>query len=147
MKIIKSIILFSTVCSMVVSSQLALANSLEVQKVAKYIKSVGQVKEEIREAILACQESGCSGYGMHSVGMRICELVQALDIKVDGKISGKHLSNRRTISISKSDISLMRMILSQCQWKAYLQNDPPDFIYVPTPKISQIVNKQLKIPL
>ncbi|MGB6294700.1 MAG: hypothetical protein WBF90_00790 [Rivularia sp. (in: cyanobacteria)] len=147
MKIIKSIVLFSTVCSIFASSQLALANSSEVQNIAKNIKSVGQVKEEIREVILACQKSGCSRYGMHSVGMRICKQVQALNIKVNGKISGKRLSNRRAIPISKSDISLMRMILSQCRWEASLQGDPPDFVYTPTPKISQRINRQLRIPL
>lgn len=147
MKIIKSIILFSTICSVFANSQLALANSSEVQNVAKNIKSVGQVKEEIREVILACQKSECSRYGMHSVGMRICKQVQALNIKVNGKISGKRLSNRRAIPISKSDISLMRMILSQCRWEAYLQSDRPDFVYAPTPKISQRINRQLRIPL
>ncbi len=147
MKIVKSIILFSTICSIFASSQLALANPPEIQRVAENIKSVGQVKKEIREVILVCQESGCSGYGMHSVNMRICKLVQALNIKVNGKISGKRLSTRRAIPISKSDINLMRMILSQCRWESHLQSDPPDFIYAPTPKIRQRINRQLRIPL
>lgn len=149
MKIIKSIILFAAISSVAVSSQLASANSPEVQKAAKYIKSVGQVKTEIRENILACQETGCSGYGMHSMSMRVCELTQALDIKVNGRISGKRLSNSRAIPISKSDISLMRMILSQCKWQVYTphQNDPPDFIYAPTDKMRQKIHRQLGIPL
>ncbi|BAZ18882.1 hypothetical protein NIES4071_107670 (plasmid) [Calothrix sp. NIES-4071] len=133
--------------SIAVSSQLASANSPEVQKMANSIKSVGEVKGEIREAISDCQEGGCSGYGMHSMGMRICKLVQALDIKVNGKISSKRLSNRQAIRISKSDTSLMRMILSQCKWKVRFPEDPPDFIYAPAPKISQKINRQLKIPI
>ncbi|RUS93301.1 hypothetical protein DSM106972_096570 [Dulcicalothrix desertica PCC 7102] len=148
MKIIKSIILISAISGIAFSSQIASANSPEVQKVAKHIKSVGQVKEEIREIISSCQESGCSGYGIHSLGMRICELTQALDIKVNGKISGKRLSNRQTIPISKSDISLMRMILSQCQWQVYhAHNDPPDFTYRPTAKMRQKINRQFRIPV
>lgn len=147
MKKHKNITIFLAIISTVfVNLQPVLANSTEVQKTARNIKSVAQVKQYLREVMSPC-EDGCSGYGLHIRAIRVCELVQALDIRVQGKISRKRSFSERNIPISKSDINLMRLILSQCKWVVRLPGDPADFVYYPNPKIKQQINKQLKIKL
>jgi hypothetical protein len=145
MNSVKKIILAFTITSTIMTNvQSVLASSSEAQKIARNIKSVSQVKEYLRETMSPC-EGGCSGYGLHIRAMRVCELVEAVDIKVKGKITRRSPLPGKSMSISKSDLNLMRLIYSQCKWYVRLPNDPPDFVYHPKPEIERKINRKIGI--
>jgi hypothetical protein len=88
---------------------------LRHEKLIEAIYSVQQVKDELRrvmDGLAKCGTGSCVNY--HSE--RICELVGALDVKVNGKIVGKMSGwAEAKIAISDTDIELMKLILGQCK--------------------------------
>jgi hypothetical protein len=107
-----------------------LANKTEVRKTATTIKSVLEVKDSLKELRSPCV-GGCSGYGLHIRAARMCTLVQALDTRIGGKIVKKSLppSSEKLISISRSDLNLMKMIYKQCKWYKWNSSDYSELTY------------------
>jgi hypothetical protein len=122
----------------------AAVNNPEVQKTAAEIQSVSQVKGYLQELMSPCS-SGCSGYGLHLRAVRICTLVQALDVKTGGKIlQGQSLnSNQKNISINKTDRDLMKMIYGQCKLYKRLPSDSSELTYIPTANARQKIENSL----
>lgn len=64
-----------------------LAQQTQGQKLVDSIQSVAQVKGKIKQIFTDLNQCN-SGYCFNSMTTEICELVGALDVKVDGKIVG-----------------------------------------------------------
>ncbi len=119
-------------------------NEAEVQKAVSEIQSVSQVKGSLKDLISPCPH-GCSGYGLHLKAVRICTLVQALDVKTGEKIlQNKSLgSNKKVISINRADRDLMKIIYSQCKLYKRLPSDSPELTYSPTTNSRQKIENLL----
>jgi len=92
----------------------AIAQPRDLGKFVDSIRSVDQVKKDIRELIITvdgCAVGSC--YNFNSTA--ICELVGALDVQVNGQIIGGVLGGSAKIPISRSDLTLMKDIFSQCK--------------------------------
>jgi len=97
---------------------------LGTSKVEQYIasiKSVDDVKRRIRDAL---DEDCGTGACVDVNASEICDLVAALDVRVDYQITGSFTSvdpktgiakPQPTIPVSQSDIKLMKLIFSQCK--------------------------------
>ena len=92
----------------------------EVEQYIASIKSVDDVKRRIRDAL----DEDCTGACVDVNASEICDLVAALDVRVDYQITGSFTSVDRktgiakpqpTIPVSQSDIKLMKLIFSQCK--------------------------------
>ncbi|AFY75170.1 hypothetical protein Syn7502_03304 [Synechococcus sp. PCC 7502] len=92
------------------------AQTRDLQKFVDSIRSVEQVKKNIGKLIVAidnCAVGSCFNFNSTA----ICELVATLDVQVNGQIVGGMTSvgSAGKIPISKSDLSLMQDIFSQCK--------------------------------
>jgi hypothetical protein len=121
-----------------------IGNNPEVQKAVAEIQSVPQVKRYLQDLISPCL-SGCSGYGLQLRAIRICTLVQALDVKTGGKIlqSQSLISNQKVININRGDRDLMQMIYGQCKLHKRLPSDSPELNYIPTSNARQKIENLL----
>jgi hypothetical protein len=92
-----------------------LLSSLILPVSAKAI-SVNDTKIQIREFISAWDSDACAGICQTSRKFGICSLVEDLDKQVGGKIVGiKPKRKMQPLSISRSNLDLMKLIYSQCQ--------------------------------
>ncbi len=127
----------------------AIAQS-DPQKFVESVKSVEQVKSRIANLIRTvddCSVGSC--FNNNSTG--ICELVAALDVQVNGQILGEvtAVTTPPKIPISKSDLSLMREIFSQCKPTNYQYWNFSSMLhvyYVPKPEVDQRVRQALGVP-
>jgi hypothetical protein len=74
-----------------------------VEKFVASIKSVKQAKSELKsnfEYLDQCQVGSC----MNEISIAICEVVGALDVKVNGQIIGAMSSDKAEIAISPDDL-------------------------------------------
>lgn len=126
---------------------LCIANDSNTRSYINNIKSVEQVKASIRDSL---NENCGTGHCWSFNAKRICEMVAALDVKVDYQITVTFSSEKASpeIEISKSDIELMRLIFSQCKPTNYQFWSYGQILYVvydPSPKIDLKVRKLLNI--
>jgi hypothetical protein len=126
-----------------------LAQQTQGQKLVDSIQSVAQVKGKIKQIFTDLNQCN-SGYCFNSMTTEICELVGALDVKVDGKIVGAMSGGSEgKISISASDLKLMKKIFSQCKatnyqywnWETVLH-----VTYSPTSQIDKEIRAALGAP-
>jgi hypothetical protein len=120
----------------------------EGKKLVDSIQSVAQVKKELKQAfetLNQCNTGGC----FNNTTTYICELVGALDVKVDGKIVERMSGGSdRKIPISTSDLKLMKKIFTQCKptnyqywnWETILH-----VTYSPTDKIDREIRSALGV--
>jgi hypothetical protein len=84
------------------------------EKFVDSIKSVKQAKSELKvafERLDQCQFGSC--YEENSIA--ICEIVGALDAKIDGEIIGAMNSGGQEIDISAEDLHEMKELFAQCK--------------------------------
>jgi hypothetical protein len=128
----------------------AIAQQRDLRQFVDSIKSVEQVKKEIGRLISAvdnCKVGSCFNFNSTA----ICELVAALDVQVNGQIVGgmTSIGSQGKIPISKSDLSLMRDIFSQCKPTNYQYWNFESMLhvyYVPKPELDQKVRQALGLP-
>jgi hypothetical protein len=78
--------------------------------------SVSDTKIKVRELISAWDSDACFGTCQVSREFGVCSLVEGLDKQVAGKIAGGKAKRKgQSLSISKSDLVLMKLIYNQCQ--------------------------------
>jgi hypothetical protein len=118
-----------------------------IQLAVKEIDSVEKAKYFLQNNIRCSDPTGCSGYGMWIRAVNVCRLVKAVNIKVGGKIILNSSVKRKnsSLSISRSDTKLMRMIYSQCKSRRYIDspNNPVELVYWPSSSASEKVDKIL----
>ncbi|MBD2359388.1 hypothetical protein H6G41_33235 [Tolypothrix sp. FACHB-123] len=140
-------LIISTVLSLGLQNHVSAQTSGE--KLVNSIKSVSQVKQQLKETFENLNQCN-SGYCFNIMTTDICQLVGALDVKVNGKIIGLMFgSSEGQISISASDLKLMKKILSQCKstnnqywnWESVLH-----VFYSPTPQIDREIRAALGAP-
>ncbi len=119
------------------------------EKLVDSIKSVADVKRQLKQIFTdlnQCNSGGC----LNNMNTDICELVGALDVKVDGTIIGAMSgASDKKISISASDLKLMQKIFTQCKitnyqywnWESVLHVN-----YSPTPQIDREIRAALGAP-
>ncbi|MBD2667371.1 hypothetical protein [Richelia sinica] len=97
---------------------------------AQKIKSVSEVKNDLREYIkISSDGTGCAGPCEVTRELSICSLVEDLDIRVRGKISGiVPKSKHSLLRISKFDLQTMRLIYKSCEPVA--TEDLPPYIKI-----------------
>lgn len=121
------------------------ANESSVQKFVDSIKSVEQVKQEIRGSLTErCGGGHC--WNFHA--SRICELTAALDVRVGYAITGTFENAKRSIQISDADLRLMKLIFSQCKPSNYQYWNYSQLLHVvydPSPKVASQVSESLGI--
>ncbi|MBD2255840.1 hypothetical protein [Nostoc parmelioides] len=83
-------------------------------KLVDSIKSVAQVKKDLKQTLEALDRCGV-GSCFNSTSTYICELVGALDVKVNGRIIGEMSGGNSSLPITASDLKLMKKIFSQCK--------------------------------
>ena len=117
----------------------------QIQSAVKEIDSVEKAKSFLQES-LRCP-GGCSGYGMWVRAVNVCRLVKAVNIKVGGKIipNSSVKRNNSSLSISKTDTKLMKMIYGQCKSQRYidLASNPIELVYSPSSSVREKVDKIL----
>jgi hypothetical protein len=119
----------------------------QIQSAVKDIDSVERAKYFLKNSIQCPDPTGCSGYGMWIRAVNVCRLVKAVNIKVGGKIipNSSVKRNNSSLSISKTDTKLMKMIYSQCKLRRH--NDSPsnpiELVYWPSSPISEKIDKIL----
>jgi hypothetical protein len=93
---------------------------LQKKELVDSIKSVNQVKEALRNTLESLDECGI-GSCFNDRKTQICELVGALDVRVNGKISdGMQLNDaEQYIDISENDLKLMKIIFNNCKATTY----------------------------
>ncbi|BAZ83605.1 hypothetical protein PN497_02550 [Sphaerospermopsis kisseleviana CS-549] len=126
-----------------------LAQQTQGQKLVDSIQSVAQVKRQLKELFTNLNQCGTGGC-FNMITTNICELVGALDVKLDGKIIGEMSGFSDTkLPISASDLKLMKKIFSQCKptnyqywkWETVLHVG-----YDPTPQIDKEIRAALGAP-
>jgi hypothetical protein len=112
------------------------------------IQSVDQVKKAIKrsiEGINECQAGSC----YNSRSRQICEMVAALDVKINGLIINEMKTLGKTgLPISENDLALMLQIFQQCRPTNYQYWQYPyllHVIYSPLPQADQQIRKLLGI--
>jgi hypothetical protein len=131
------------------------AGEAETRAYVDSIKSVEQVKKEIREALT---ETCGTGHCWNSQATRICNAVGALDVKLDYAIAGTFTTpkpeavpseNRASpLKVSNADLGLMKLIFSQCKptnYQYWSFGSILHVIYAPTPKVDAEVRKRFGI--
>ncbi|MDR3628880.1 MAG: hypothetical protein P4L42_00945 [Desulfocapsaceae bacterium] len=93
---------------------------LQKEELVNSIKSVNEVKEALKNALKSLDECGF-GSCFDARTTQICELVGALDVRVNGKISdGMQLNQaEQYIDISENDLKLMKIIFKNCKATTY----------------------------
>ena len=126
----------------------AYAGEAAVKGFVDSIKSVEQVKQEIREALTAQCEGSC--WNMYST--RICDLTAGLDVKVGYRITDtftdESTRKQASIQISPQDLKLMKLIFSQCKPSNYQYWNFGQILhvqYTPSDKVSAQVNRLLGV--
>jgi hypothetical protein len=128
----------------------AVAQQRDLRQFVDSVKSVEQVKRDIARLISTVDNCGVgSCFNFNSTA--ICELVAALDVQVNGQIVGGMTSvgSQGKIPISKSDLSLMRDIFSQCKPTNYQYWNFESMLhvyYAPKPELDQKVRQALGLP-
>ncbi|MEA5579817.1 hypothetical protein VB620_00500 [Nodularia harveyana UHCC-0300] len=126
-----------------------LGQQTEGQKLVDSIQSVAQVKGQLKQIFENLNQCN-SGYCFNIMTTEICELVGALDVKVDGKIIGEMSGGSDVkIPISASDLSFMKKIFSQCKPTNYQYGNWESILhvaYLPTDKIDLEIRAALGVP-
>lgn len=147
----KQLLTLATMLAIVTPSLPTLAQT-DLQEYVDSFRSVNQVKEEIRQ-LMEVREQCAVGSCWNSTSTSICEVVAALDVKVNGQIVGQMFSGEEgspgEIPISQDDLQLMKLIFSQCQpsnyqywnWDRMLH-----VLYSPSPEAEQKIRSILKLP-
>ncbi|WP_375494386.1 hypothetical protein [uncultured Nostoc sp.] len=147
----KLLLLFTSIISLTVLNT-ASAGTINT---AQNIKSVAQVKNELSETIKVWDNADvCFGACLVTRELYICSLVEDLDTRVDGKISGRNIQHQSSsLRIYQTDLKLMRLIYSQC--KPVKEEDLPPYIkrntnrkyksFEPSCKSLQIIRQGLGI--
>lgn len=125
------------------------AGETPVQSFINSIKSVEQVKQEIRDSLtVECGSGHC--WNVHST--RICDLTAALDVKVGYRITDtftfESTRKQESIQISAVDLKLMKLIFSQCKPSNYQYWNFGQILhvqYIPSDKVSAKVNRLLGV--
>lgn len=76
--------------------------------------SMAEVKSKLRDAFKtldSCQIGSCFNYNT----MLICEIVAALDVKINGVIIGAMSSDKPDFTISADDLRHMKHLFAQCK--------------------------------
>ncbi|MEA5578691.1 hypothetical protein [Anabaena sp. UHCC 0451] len=127
----------------------ALAQQTQGEKLVNSIQSVAQVKRQLKELFTNLNQCGTGGC-FNGISTDICELVGALDVKVDGKIVGTMSGAGDTkLPISASDLKLMKKIFSQCKPTNYQYWNWEYVLHVgydPTPQIDKEIRAALGAP-
>lgn len=113
------------------------------------IKSVAQVKQQIREAMQNTDKCG-SGSCYNFTRTAVCEAVGALDVQVNGKIIGQVTGSRNNIPISTSDLELMKLIFSQCTPSNYQYSNFGSVLHVfyyPSLQADVEIRKRIGLPV
>ncbi len=143
--------IISLACLTIVTNDLpAIAQQRDLKQFVDSVKSVKQVKKEIAlliQAVDNCAVGSCFNFNSTA----ICEWVGALDTQVNGQIVGgiTSVGSLGKISISPSDLDLMRDIFSQCKPTNYQYWNFESILhvyYVPKPEIDQKVRQALGLP-
>ncbi len=145
-------IIFLASCALLMSSYAYSEDESTAMKLVNSIHSVEQVKRSIRELLLSEKEL-VSGGAVDQMGEKVCELVGALDIKVDSQITNTYIQSTKSkpnpeIEISKSDLNLMRLIFAQCKPNNYhfwLRDSVLHVSYTPTEDVDRTVKNALNI--
>ena len=90
------------------------AEAKDPQEFVATVKSVADAKSKLRSAFVSldrCQVGSCS----NETSILICEIVGALDVKVDGQIVGAMSLGSETIGISPEDLRYMKELFAQCK--------------------------------
>jgi hypothetical protein len=117
----KSILSSSTALLIGIAVALSLPKNAIAQdpsKLVDSIKSVAQVKKELKQTFETLDQCGV-GSCINSTSTHICELVGALDVKVNGRIIGESSGSNSNFPITASDLRLMKKIFSQCKPNNY----------------------------
>jgi hypothetical protein len=128
------------------NSALSESETSEIQAIARDIHSIKTAKEFLQNNITCPDPTGCSGYGMWARAVHICKIVKAVDSRVGGTIIKKNSYSKKTISIFKSDINLMKMIYAQCKSNRYIDSasNPVELVYSPSPPIREKIDRLLR---
>jgi hypothetical protein len=128
---------------------LASAQRNDLQQRVDAIESVEQVKLQIREALEFLDTCGVGSCYNHTT-TAVCEAVGALDVRINGQIVNQMSGAAGTeLSISESDLELMRLIFSQCKPSNYQYWNWDTILHVtyqPTPEVDAEVRSQLGVP-
>ncbi len=127
------------------ATSFAVADEARVKYFINSIQSVEQVKQDIRNSII--EECG-AGHCWNTNATHVCDLVAGLDVKVGYAITGTIENEKPSISISKVDLKLMKLIFSQCKptnYQYWSFGRILHVVYDPSPKIAAEVNKRLGI--
>ena len=127
------------------------AQENKLEKSVEAIESVDQVKDELK-ALLQSSDQCAVVSCFNSTRTAICSKVGALDIQVNGQILGDWTSvgSEGKIPISKSDLSLMRTIFSQCKPTNYQYWNFEMMLhvyYVPSSAIDRQVRQALGVAM
>ena len=123
------------------------ADEAAVRAFVNSIKSVAQVKKDIGDALT---ERCGTGHCWNVNATRVCDLVAALDVKVDYLITGslQGAQPQPEIPISEADVKLMKLIFSQCKPTNYQFWSFGRILhvhYAPSEKVDAEVRKRLGI--
>ncbi|WP_287127804.1 hypothetical protein [Candidatus Cyanaurora vandensis] len=124
------------------------AQSRDLQTQVEGIRSVSQVKGQLKGLLESQKECGV-GICVDALSTGVCDLVGALDIRVDGKIIGEASGfTDKVLPITAPDLKLMKLIWSQCKPTNYLYTNYPSVVHVgynPSAKAAATVDKALKV--
>jgi len=125
----------------------AWADEAAIRAFVNSIQSAAQVKKDIRDALTAkCGTGHCWNVN----ATRVCDLVAALDVRVDYLITGSFQSPqpKPEVPISDTDVKLMKLIFSQCKptnYQFWSYGSILHVHYAPSEKIDAEVRRRLGI--
>lgn len=146
----KSILFSSTALLIGVVVALSLPKNAIAQdpsKLVDSIKSVAQVKKELKQTLEALDQCGV-GSCFNSTSTYICELVGALDVKVNGRIIGEMSGSNSNFPITASDLKLMKKIFSQCKptnYQFWNWNTVLHVSYIPNTQVDRQIRAALGV--
>jgi hypothetical protein len=126
---------------------IAQSGSTELEKFVAAIRSVDQVKQEIKGHIT---ESCGTGSCFNNNATAICALVGALDVRLNNLVTNTNprFTPKPELPISPSDLQLMKRIWGQCKASNYQYwnyGQVLHVIYDPAPKEDEAIRKLLGI--
>lgn len=127
----------------------AFANDSTVEKYVNSIQSVDQVKQQLRDAFESL-DTCPSGSCVNTNTTEICELVGALDARLDSAITGTMTSPtpKPAFLISSGDLKLMKLIYAQCKPTNYQYWNYPTVLhvgYAPSKEANAKIRKALGV--
>jgi len=117
------------------------------EKLVKSITSVAVAKSKLRAALTgtdSCQVGSCINY----YTTYICEIVAALDVKVNGAIIGDMTGSKPDFKISANDLRHMKKLFAQCKptnYQYWNYNSVLHVGYSPSNKADAKIRKYLGV--